>query len=59
LGLVIISALVLNALFTSETFMLENRFQSRVVWLVPLLAAMCILSWRASRSAAVSLQPKA
>jgi hypothetical protein len=59
LGFVIISALVLNALLTSERFMLENRFQSRVIWLVPLLAAMCALSWHASRSAAVSRHPKA
>ena len=51
LGVVIISTLALNAFFTGELFMLESRFQGRVIWLVPLLAAMCALNWRASRSA--------
>ncbi len=51
LGFVIISTLVLNALFTGELFMFESRFQARMIWLVPLLAAMCAWSWHASRSA--------
>jgi hypothetical protein len=51
LGFIVISTLPLNALFTGELYMLENRFQGRVIWLVPLLASMCAWNWQASRSA--------
>ena len=45
LGLVIISAVVANAFVTGILSMVENRFQSRVIWLLPLLAGILVLDW--------------
>jgi hypothetical protein len=45
LGLVIVSAVLANAFVTGILSMVENRFQSRVVWLLPLLAGILVLDW--------------
>jgi len=45
LGLVIVSAVVANAFVTGILSMVENRFQSRVIWLLPLLAGILVLDW--------------
>src|SRR6266446_3453096 len=43
LGLVIVSTVVANAFVTGILSMVENRFQSRVIWLLPLLAGILVL----------------
>jgi hypothetical protein len=45
LALVIFAAVIANALVTGTLSMVEDRFQSRVVWLIPFLAGMLILDW--------------
>lgn len=45
LALVIISVIVANAFVTGTLSMVENRFQSRVIWLLPLLAGVLALEW--------------
>lgn len=55
LGYVTLSAIVLNALVLGALLLptVENKFQCRVIWLAPLLAAMCVMKWQESRSEAV------
>lgn len=45
LGIVIVSTVVANALVTGTLSMVEDRLQSRVVWLIPLLAIILVLDW--------------
>jgi len=52
LAVVVVPALVVNALVTGTLSMVENRYQSRVIWLLPLLAALLVLDWNAHRKAA-------
>ncbi|MGD0730299.1 MAG: hypothetical protein ABR956_03480 [Terracidiphilus sp.] len=47
LSLVIVSMVIANALVTATLSMVEDRFECRVIWLVPFLAGMCVLDWRA------------
>lgn len=49
LSLVIVSMVVANAAVTGALSMVEERFECRVIWLLPLLAGMYILDWRESR----------
>lgn len=42
---VIFAAVIANALATGTLSMVEDRFQSRVVWLIPFLAGVLILDW--------------
>jgi hypothetical protein len=46
LSVVIVSTVIANALVTGTLSMVEDRFQSRVIWLVPLLAGVLVLDWR-------------
>jgi hypothetical protein len=46
LGLVIVSTVVANALVTGALSTVEERLQSRVIWLLPLLAALLLLDRR-------------
>jgi hypothetical protein len=55
LALVIVPAVLANAFVTGVLSTVEDRYQSRVVWLVPFLAAILIFAWLANRRAA---QPK-
>jgi hypothetical protein len=61
LGIVIVSTVVANALVTGTLSMVEDRLQSRVVWLVPLLAVILVLEWRdqCHKGASPALAPKA
>lgn len=54
LGLTLIVFVVelANALVTSTLSMVEDRFQARVVWMVPLLAGLLIFSWLQTRRSA-------
>jgi hypothetical protein len=45
LSLVIVSTVIANAFVTGILSMVENRLQSRVVWLLPLLAGVLVLDW--------------
>ena len=45
LTMVIVSTVVANALVTGTLSMVEDRLQSRVIWLVPLLAIVLVLDW--------------
>jgi len=45
LAIVIVSTVVANALVTGTLSMVEDRLQSRVVWLIPLLAIILVLDW--------------
>lgn len=45
LGLVIVSAVIANAFVTGALSTVEDRYQSRVVWLIPLLAIVLLLDW--------------
>jgi hypothetical protein len=51
LGVVIVSMVVANAAITGALSMVEGRFECRVIWLVPLLAGLCVLEWYEGRSA--------
>jgi len=46
---------VAKALLTGTLSMVEDRLQCRVVWLVPLLAGMCVLDWFSQRQTAKAL----
>jgi hypothetical protein len=57
LGVVVVSVVIANALVTGALSNVEERYQSRVVWLVSLLAGLCVLDWlneRKSRRLAAS-----
>jgi len=45
LTLIIFAVELANAVVTSTLSMVEDRFQARVVWLIPMLAGLLILSW--------------
>jgi hypothetical protein len=51
LAVVIIPAVIANAFVTGVLSTVEDRYQSRVVWLVPFLAATLIFVWLANRQA--------
>jgi hypothetical protein len=50
LTLIIVAIELANAAVTSTLSMVEDRFQARIIWLVPFLAGLLILSWWNSRS---------
>jgi hypothetical protein len=52
LGLVIVPMVVLNALVTGVLSVVDDRYGCRVIWLVPLLAALLLLDWLHQREAA-------
>jgi hypothetical protein len=52
LAVVIIPAVLANALVTGVLSTVEDRYQSRVIWLMPFLAVMLMFAWLANRRAA-------
>ncbi len=46
LALVIFFTVIANAFVTGALSTVEDRYQSRVVWLLPLLAGVLALDWR-------------
>jgi hypothetical protein len=50
LSIIIVSIVVANALITGTLSMVEDRFECRVIWLVPFLAGICVLDWQACRT---------
>lgn len=49
---VIVSVVIANAAVTGALATVEDRFQGRVIWLVPLLAGVLALSWLDQRAGA-------
>jgi hypothetical protein len=49
LSLIVVSMTLANAWITATLSMVEDRLQCRVVWLLPLLAALSALAWIESR----------
>jgi len=54
LGLVIVAAVVANALVTGVLSVVDDRYQCRVIWLVPLLAGLLLLDWIHQRQGAMA-----
>jgi hypothetical protein len=50
LSAIIISSVLMNALVTGILSGVETRYQSRVIWLLPLLAGVLLLNWREHRT---------
>ena len=50
LAAIIVSITVANALVTGVLSNVEDRYQSRVIWLLPFLAGMFVLDWIASQN---------
>jgi hypothetical protein len=51
LVLVVFSMVVLNAFLTGVLSVVDERYQCRVIWLIPLLAAVFVLDWLEQRAA--------
>jgi hypothetical protein len=45
--MVIVPMVIANAFVTGALSMVEDRFQSRIIWLLPLLAGLFVLEWLA------------
>jgi hypothetical protein len=45
LGMIVCSAALANALVTGVIAVVDPRYQSRLIWLVPMLAAICLMHW--------------
>jgi hypothetical protein len=52
LSLIVTAAVVANAAVTGVLSVVDDRYQCRVIWLVPLLAAIFFLDWLEQRKAA-------
>ncbi len=52
LSLIIIATVVANALVTGVLSVVDDRYQCRVIWMVPLLAGIYFLDWLGQRYAA-------
>jgi hypothetical protein len=42
---IILTVVIANAAVTGTMSTVEDRYQARVIWLVPLLAGVCVLEW--------------
>jgi len=51
LALVVFSMVVLNAFLTGVLSIVDERYQCRVIWLIPLLAGVFVLDWLEHRTA--------
>lgn len=51
LALVVFSMVVLNAFLTGVLSIVDERYQCRVIWLIPLLAGVFVLDWLEHRDA--------
>ena len=52
LTLVVVAAVVANALITGALSVVDDRYQCRVIWLIPLLTAIFLLDWLQQRDTA-------
>jgi len=61
LSVIIVSTVIANALVTGPLSMVEDRFQSRVIWLLSFLAGLFVMVWldgRRAQRAATSPEPR-
>jgi hypothetical protein len=58
LSFVIFPTVIVNALVTGTLSSVNDRYQCRLIWLVPCLAGLCALEWKASRSENVGWSTK-
>ena len=56
LTVIIVSIMIANAFVTGVFSMVEDRFQSRVIWLLPMLAGLFVLEWLDSRHVEFTVQ---
>ena len=56
LAVLVLAALLANAAITGAIAEIEDRYQARVIWLVPLLATIVVLSWQDLRLERRALQ---
>jgi hypothetical protein len=59
LAVVIIPAVIANALVTGVLSTVEDRYQSRVVWLIVMLAGVLLMAWGSNRFARIALESAA
>ena len=57
LALVVFSMVVLNAFLTGVLSIVDERYQCRVIWLIPLLAAVFVVDWLEHRSPGQNAAP--
>jgi hypothetical protein len=50
-SLVIVSTVIANAIVTGPLSMVEDRFQSRIIWLLPFLLGLFLLDWLEEKQA--------
>jgi len=58
LGAVIISMVLANAFVTGAMSTVEDRYESRVIWLLPLMAGLLAMEWLENRVKTVTLRGK-
>jgi hypothetical protein len=58
LALVVFSMVVLNALLTGALSIVDDRYQCRVIWLIPLLAGVFVVDWLEQRATKGVSAPK-
>jgi hypothetical protein len=56
LSVIIVSITIANAFVTGVFSAVEDRFQSRVIWLLPLLAGLFVLEWLDYRNVEFAIQ---
>jgi hypothetical protein len=56
LSFIIVAMVLANAFVTGAMSMVDPRFESRVIWLVPFLAGQFLLDWVGQRRAAAALR---
>jgi hypothetical protein len=59
LAIVIIPAVIANAFVTGVLSTVEDRYQSRVVWLIVLLAVVLLMAWGNNRPGRIALEAAA
>jgi hypothetical protein len=57
LGVSVVSTVLANAFVTGALSTVEDRYQSRVIWLLPLLASVLVLIWFRQRHEARAARP--
>ena len=45
LSVIVVAIVIANALLTGVLSMVDDRYGCRVIWLIPLLAALLLLDW--------------
>jgi hypothetical protein len=59
LSVIVVAIVIANALLTGVLSMVDDRYGCRVIWLIPLLAALFLLHWLDSWEAGKQIQVRA